>query len=67
MRRFMYSKNEYFSLKSIPAIKKNRIIWNEYGGNIGIIENSRWPETTVRIAKAFKRLILLLKIFVIVC
>jgi len=58
--RIANSAKEYFSLKSIPEIKKNSIIWNEYGGNIGIKENSKCPETTSIIASAFKRLILFL-------
>ena len=60
-RRLKYSKKPYLLLKRIPEIKKNSITWNEYGGNIGIKENSRCPETTIKIASAFNKLILLLK------
>jgi len=55
----IYSIKEYWGLNSIPAIKKNNITWKEYGGNIGIKENSRCPETTSSIANAFNKLILL--------
>ena len=45
------------SLNKHPDIKKNNASWKEYGGKIPKRENSKCPDTTSIIAKAFKTFI----------